>query len=240
MSGTTRAQFLGRGAKGGLALVAGGLVLGVAEGTAFGAVTRRRRHREARRHGRAARDRLLHARDLLEAAQGRRAQLPRRRQGQRGRALQRAQGRARLGDADGPEVQVPDGLVRLAPRASARSARRSRPRSSAPTWAPSPRFKSNELKGVAAEIGACESRHLSVLTNIGANAIVPAPDLPKVLTAAAGDGALKPFLMYDRGEHPRVPFCRQGLGGEGRQTAVGVRPQIERAPQPAPRSTSSA
>ena len=39
MSGTTRAQFLGRGAKGGLALVAGGLVLGVAEGTAFGAMS---------------------------------------------------------------------------------------------------------------------------------------------------------------------------------------------------------
>ena len=39
MSGTTRAQFLARGAKGGLALVAGGAVLGLAEGTAFGAVT---------------------------------------------------------------------------------------------------------------------------------------------------------------------------------------------------------
>ena len=42
------------------------------------------------------------------------------------------------------------------------------------------------LHAVAAEIGACESRHLSVLTNIGANQIVPAPDLPKVLTAAQG------------------------------------------------------
>jgi hypothetical protein len=55
-------------------------------------------------------------------------------------------------------------------------------------------FSSNELKGVAAEIGACESRHLSVLTNIGANAIVPAPDLPKVLTAAQAGAAVKPFL----------------------------------------------
>jgi hypothetical protein len=55
-------------------------------------------------------------------------------------------------------------------------------------------LKSNDLKGVAAEIGACESRHLSVLTNLGANAIVPAPDLPKVLTAAQANAALKPFF----------------------------------------------
>ena len=56
-------------------------------------------------------------------------------------------------------------------------------------------LKSNELKGVAAEIGACESRHLSVLTNIGSGAIVPAPDLPKVLTAAQATAAVTPFLM---------------------------------------------
>ena len=56
-------------------------------------------------------------------------------------------------------------------------------------------LSSNELKGVAAEIGACESRHLSVLTNIAANAVVPAPDLPTVLTATAATTALKPFLM---------------------------------------------
>ena len=55
-------------------------------------------------------------------------------------------------------------------------------------------LKSNDLKGVAAEIGACESRHLSVLTNIGAGAIVPAPDLPKVLTAAQATAAVTPFL----------------------------------------------
>ena len=37
-AGTARAQFLARGARGGLALVAGGLVLGTAEGAALGAV----------------------------------------------------------------------------------------------------------------------------------------------------------------------------------------------------------
>jgi hypothetical protein len=55
-------------------------------------------------------------------------------------------------------------------------------------------LSSNELKGVAAAIGACESRHLSVLSNIAANQIVPAPDLPKVLTAAQATAAVKPFL----------------------------------------------
>ena len=39
MDSTTRAQFLTRGAKGGLALVAGGAILGLAEGTAFGAAS---------------------------------------------------------------------------------------------------------------------------------------------------------------------------------------------------------
>ena len=55
-------------------------------------------------------------------------------------------------------------------------------------------FQSNELKGVAAEIGACESRHLSVLTNIGENMITVAPNLPKVLTAAQATAAVKPFI----------------------------------------------
>ena len=55
-------------------------------------------------------------------------------------------------------------------------------------------LKSNDLKGVAAEIGACESRHLSVLTNIAANSIVGAPNLPKVLTASQASAALKPFI----------------------------------------------
>lgn len=39
MSGTTLAQFLAHGAKGGVALVAGGSVLALAEGTAFGAAS---------------------------------------------------------------------------------------------------------------------------------------------------------------------------------------------------------
>ena len=38
-TGTTRAAFLSRGAKGGLALVAGGSLLGLASGPTFGAVS---------------------------------------------------------------------------------------------------------------------------------------------------------------------------------------------------------
>jgi hypothetical protein len=55
-------------------------------------------------------------------------------------------------------------------------------------------LKSNALKGVAAEIGAIEARHLSVLTNIAAGAIVPSPNLAKPLTAAQATAAVKPFL----------------------------------------------
>ena len=56
-------------------------------------------------------------------------------------------------------------------------------------------LKSNELKSVAAQIGANESRHLSVLTNIAAGRIVAAPALPKVLTAAQATKAVQPFLV---------------------------------------------
>jgi hypothetical protein len=55
-------------------------------------------------------------------------------------------------------------------------------------------LQSNALKSVAAEIGACESRHLSVLTNIAQNAIVPAPSFPTVLSAMQATAAVKPFI----------------------------------------------
>ena len=74
-------------------------------------------------------------------------------------------------------------------------------------------LKTNDLKGVAAQIGANESRHLSVLTNIGAGAIVPAPDLPKVLTAAQATAAVTPFLAVARG------------GASGAHWGVGARMQ---------------
>jgi Ferritin-like domain len=56
-------------------------------------------------------------------------------------------------------------------------------------------LRSDMLKSVAAQIGANESRHLSVLSNIAAGQIVPSPALPKVLTAAQATAAVKPFLV---------------------------------------------
>ncbi len=56
-------------------------------------------------------------------------------------------------------------------------------------------LRSNELKGVAAQIGANESRHLAILSNIAAGGTIqPAPALPKVLTAAQATAAVRPFL----------------------------------------------
>lgn len=55
-------------------------------------------------------------------------------------------------------------------------------------------LKSNELKGVAATIGANESRHLAILSNIAAGTIVSGPSFPKALTAGQATAAVTPFL----------------------------------------------
>jgi hypothetical protein len=194
MSGTTRAQFLSRGTRGGLALVAGGLVLGVADGTALGAVTTDTDIAKL-----AATAELL-AIDFYEHAIASN-QL-------KGDEL------SYLVGAKGNEVAhynalkgvlgaaTPKGLQFMYPNGSFSSRASIGKTGQALETAfvgaymcAVTALKSNELKGVAAEIGACESRHLSVLTNIAAGAIVPAPDLPKVLTAAQATAALKPFLM---------------------------------------------
>ncbi len=52
----------------------------------------------------------------------------------------------------------------------------------------------DELKGVAATIGANESRHLAILSNIAAGTIVSGPSFPKALTAAQASKAVTPFL----------------------------------------------
>jgi hypothetical protein len=194
MSGTTRGQFLARGAKGGIALVAGGVVLGTAEGTAFGAVTT-----DGDIAKLAATAELL-AIDFYSHAIASK-QL-------KGDEL------AYLAEAKANEVAhyaalkgvlksaTPAGLKFMYPAGSFAS------RKSIGTLGEAletafvgaymgavTALKSNALKGVAAEIGACESRHLSVLTNIAAGSIVGSPDLPKVFTAAQATAALKPFLM---------------------------------------------
>ncbi len=194
MSETTRAQFLSRGARGGIALVAGGLVLGVADGTALGAVTTDTDIAKL-----AATAELL-AIDFYEHAI----------------ASNKLKGDelSYLVGAKGNEVAHYDALKGVLGAATPKGLKFMYPKGAFASrtsigqtgqaletafvgayMGAVTALKSNDLKGVAAEIGACESRHLSVLTNIAANAIVPAPDLPKVLTAAEATAALKPFLM---------------------------------------------
>ncbi|HEY4347299.1 MAG TPA: ferritin-like domain-containing protein [Gaiellaceae bacterium] len=194
MSGTTRAQFLARGAKGGMALVAGGLVLGVAEGTALGAVTA-----DADVAKLAATAELLAIDFYTHAIASGKI---------KGDEL------AYLAGAKGNEVThynalkgvlksaTPAGLKFTYPAGSFASRKSIGMLGEALETAFVGAYmgavgslKSDALKSVAAEIGACESRHLSVLTNIAANSIVAAPDLPKVFTAAQATAALKPFLM---------------------------------------------
>jgi len=193
MSGTTRAQFLSRGAKGGIALIAGGTVLGLAEGPAFGAVTADTDIAKL-----AATAELLAIDFYTNAIASKKL---------KGDEL------SYLVGAKGNEVAHYDALRGVLGSATPRGLKFKYPAGAFGSrksigmlgmaletafvgayMGAVTALKSNDLKGVAAEIGACESRHLSVLTNIGSGAIVPAPDLPKVLTAAAATEAVTPFL----------------------------------------------
>ena len=188
----TRAAFLSRGAKGGLALVAGGSVLGLAEGTALGATS-----------ADADIAKLAATAELLAIDFYKRSIAARRFSGD-----ELAYMRAALGNEEAHYRALAGVLGKAAPKglrftypsgafASAKSI-------GSLGMALETAFvgaymgavtalKSNELKGVAAQIGANESRHLSVLTNIASGAIVPAPALPTVLTAAQATAAVKPF-----------------------------------------------
>lgn len=193
MTGTTRAQFLTRGARGGVALVAGGALLGLAEGTAFGAAST-----DVDIAKLAATAELLAIDFYTNAISSKKL---------KGDEL------SYLAGAKGNEVDhynalkgvlksaTPAGLKFTYPSGSFASRKAIGMLGMALETAfvgaymgAVTALQSNELKGVAAEIGACESRHLSVLTNIGSNAIVPAPSLPKVLTAAQASAAVKPFI----------------------------------------------
>jgi len=190
---TTRAAFLTRGAKGGLALVAGGSVLGLAEGTALAApsadtdIAKLAATAELLAidfYKRAIASKKFSADELgyMQAALGN--------EQAHYRALAGVLGKA-----------APKGLRFKYPNRSFSSAKRIGTLGQALETAfvgaymgAVTALKSNELKGVAAQIGANESRHLSVLTNIAAGVIVPAPALPQVLTAKQATAAVRPFL----------------------------------------------
>jgi len=193
MNATTRAQFLTRGARGGIALIAGGAVLGAVDGPAFGATLADTDIAKL-----AATAELLAIDFYTHAiASGK----------LKGEEL------SYLAGAKANEVAHYDALKGVLGAATPKGLKFTYPAGSFASrrsigmlgmaletafvgayMGAVTALKSNDLKGVAAEIGACESRHLSVLTNIGSNAIVPAPALPKVFTAAQATAAVSPFL----------------------------------------------
>jgi hypothetical protein len=194
MSVTTRAQFLRRAGSGGLALVAGGSILGLAQGTAFGATA----------SGDVAIAKLAATAELLAIDFYTKAIASKQLKGDELTYLAGALGNEQAHYAALKGVlgsATPSGLHFKYPAGSFAS------RHSIGTLGQAletafvgaymgavTALQSNTLKGVAAEIGACESRHLSVLTNIAQNAIIPAPNLPEVLTAAEATKAVSPFI----------------------------------------------
>lgn len=190
---TTRAAFLSRGARGGLALVAGGSLLAIAEGPAFGAI-------------RADADiaKLAATAELLAIDFYKRAIASKKFSGDELGYMAAALGNERAhykalagvlgaGAPKGLRFQYPNGAFRSTKAIGTLGQALETAFVGAYMGAVTA-LESNELKGVAAQIGANESRHLSVLTNIAAGRIVPAPALPKVFTAAQATAAVKPFL----------------------------------------------
>lgn len=191
---TTRSQFLANGMKGGLALVAGGSILGLAQGTALGAVTT-----DADIAKLAATAELL-AIDFYTHAIGskylKNDELSYLVGARENEQAHYAALRGVLKDATPKNLKFkyPNGA--FGSRHSIGMLGEALETAFVGAYMGAvTALQSNELKGVAAEIGACESRHLSVLTNIAAGAIVPAPALPKVLTAAQATKAVTPFLV---------------------------------------------
>jgi hypothetical protein len=190
---TTRAAFLSRGAKGGLALAAGGSLLATTTGAALGAVT-------------ADTDiaKLAATAELLAIDFYTRAIASKRFKGDELAYMSAALGNEQahykalagvLGKAAPKKLrfEYPKGAFASATSIGMLGQALETAFVGAYMGAVTA-LRSNDLKGVAAQIGANESRHLSVLTNIAAGAIVPAPALPQVFTAAQATKAVSPFL----------------------------------------------
>jgi Ferritin-like domain len=190
---TTRASFLANGARGGLALVAGGSLLAVAEGTALGATAK-----DADIAKLAATAELLAIDFYSKAISSRKISGDELAYLAAARENERAHYKALAGVL---KSAAPKNLRFTYPMGSFASRRSIGKLGQALETAfvgaylgAVTALKSNELKGVAATIGANESRHLSVLSNIAAGTIVSAPSFPKALTAAQATAAVKPFI----------------------------------------------
>ena len=190
---TTRAAFLSRGAKGGLALVAGGSVLALTTGSAFGSVAADTDIAKL-----AATAELLaidfYTRSIksgrLRGAEGAYLAAALRNEKDHYKALAGVLG------ASAPKnlaFRFPAGTFASA-RSIGKTGRALETAFVGAYLGAVTALKSNELKGVAAQIGSNEARHLAILSNIAAGTIVSGPSFPKALTAAAATKAVTPFL----------------------------------------------
>ncbi len=193
MTHTTRAQFLTRSGKGALALVAGGTVLGLAEGTAFGAAaTDAGIAKLAATAELLAIDFYTHAINSKKLKGDEFGYLVSARENEQAHY---AALKGVLKAATPKDLKFKYPAHSFASRASIGKLGMALETAFVGAYMGAvTALKSNELKGVAAEIGATEARHLSVLTNIAVNAISPSPNLPKVLTAAQATAAVRPFI----------------------------------------------
>jgi rubrerythrin len=190
---TTRADFLSRGAKGGLALVAGGSVLALTNGPAFGGVTADTDIAKL-----AATAELLainfYTRSIrsgkLNGAEAAYLAAALQNEKDHYKALADVLGRAA---PKGLKFKVPAGTFSSA-RSIGRTGQALETAFVGAYLGAVKALKSNDLKGVAAQIGNNESRHLAILSNIAAGTIVSGPSFPKALTAAQATKAVTPFL----------------------------------------------
>ena len=190
---TTRAAFLSRGAKGGLALVAGGSVLAMASGPAFGSgmadadIAKLAATAELlaidfyTRSIRSGKLRGAEAAYLAAALQNERDHY---------KALASVLGKA---SPKNLRFKFPAGTFGSA-RSIGRTGQALETAFVGAYLGAVKALRSNELKGVAAQIGNNESRHLAILSNIAAGTIVSGPSFPKALTAAQATKAVTPFL----------------------------------------------
>lgn len=189
---TTRAQFLTRGARGGLALVAGGSVLGLAAGPATAAAG-----------GDKAIAKLAATAELLAVDFYSRALASGKFRGDEREYLVDARRNERdhyaalakvigSGAPRGLHFQYPDGA--FGSRTSIAKLGMALETAFVGAYLGAvTALKSNELKGVAAAIGASEAQHLSVFSDIATGDAVGA-SFPKALTAAQATKAVTPFL----------------------------------------------
>ena len=190
---TTRADFLSRGAKGGLALVAGGSVLAMTNGPAFGSVDADTDIAKLAAtaellaidfYTRSIRSRKLKGAEaayLAAALQNEKDHY---------KALAGVLGRAAPKNL---RFKYPAGTFGSA-RSIGRTGQALETAFVGAYLGAVKALKSNDLKAVAAQIGNNESRHLAILSNIAAGTIVSGPSFPKALTAAQATRALTPFL----------------------------------------------